>query len=218
MSKDVQDKIFDAFFTTKPTGHGLGLAVVQRIIQGLGGTIQIDSELGSGTTFRILLPSAGEMAQRSHPASDPVEWDRLNKDAIVLLVDDEPSIRSAVGSMLRMKGLCVVEARDGTEALACIRQYKGAVSLIVLDVTLPGAPGYEVVDEARRVRSDVKVVVSSAHGQKTAEASLPGVRFDSFLRKPYSVEDLGSLLKVLVSADDARSTKTGVSRDVRKMV
>jgi nitrogen-specific signal transduction histidine kinase/CheY-like chemotaxis protein len=211
MSKDVQDKIFDAFFTTKPTGHGLGLAVVQRIIQGLGGTIQIDSELGKGTTFRILFPSAGEMAQRSRPSSDPVEWDRLNTDAIVLLVDDEPSIRQAMGSMLRMKGLRVVEASDGTEALACIRQYKDAISLIVLDVTLPGAPAHEVLEEARRVRSDVKVVVSSAYGQNTAEASLPGVRFDSFLRKPYSVEDLGSLVKRLVSPEGARGAKTGAS-------
>jgi PAS domain S-box-containing protein len=202
MSKDVQAKIFDAFFTTKPTGHGLGLAVVQRIVQGLGGTIQIESELGSGSTFRVLLPTGGEMAQRPRPASARLEPDRLNDYITILVVEDEPSIRRAVVSLLRIRGLRVVEAEDGNEALARIREYKNALSLIVLDVTLPGAPGNEVLVEARRVRSDVKVIVSSAFGQNVAEAVLPGMQIDSFLRKPYTIEDLVSLITLLLTTED----------------
>jgi PAS domain S-box-containing protein len=208
MSEDVQSKIFDAFFTTKPTGHGLGLAVVQRIIHGLGGTIRIESELGRGTTFQVLLPSIGDVVQRPRPAAAPGEPHQLNKDATVLVVEDEPSIRRAVGSMLRREGLRVVEAEDGNEALARIRDYKDAISVIVLDVTLPGAPAYEVLAEARRVRPDVSVIVSSAFGQNITDVSFPGAKIDSFLRKPYSIEDLVRLVKLSLTTEDHSGART----------
>jgi CheY-like chemotaxis protein/two-component sensor histidine kinase len=207
MSRDVQRKIFDPYFTTKSTGHGLGLAVVQRIIHGLGGTIRIESELGRGTTFRVLLPSVSEVAQRPRPAAPSRETDRI--DATVLVVEDEPSIRRAVGSMLRKRGLTVLEAEDGNEALARIREYRDAISLIVVDVTMPGAPVDEVVAEARRVRSDLKLIVCSAFGRSIAETSFPGLQIDSFLRKPYGIEDLVSLVsKLLLTTEDNRFART----------
>lgn len=205
ISREAQSKMFDPFFTTKSTGHGLGLSVVQRIVQGLGGAIQVDTELGRGTRFRILLPIAGEMARPARPATAIGHRGELNCDGITLMVEDESSLRHAVASMLRVKGLRVVEAADGTEALASIHEHKDDIALVLLDVSFPGVPCREVLTEARRVRQDVKVIGVSAYGQDTVDASFPGMRIDAFLRKPYTFAELMSLMVRVLCAEGGES-------------
>jgi CheY-like chemotaxis protein len=206
ISRETLSKIFDPFFTTKSAGHGLGLAVVQRIIQQLGGAIQVDTELGRGTTFRILLPVAGEKARSAREATATVRRGELKCDGIVLLVEDESSLRVAVASMLRARGLRVVEAADGTEALASLHEHKDDIAIVLLDVTLPGALSREVLTEARRVQQDVKIIVVSAYGQNTVDASFAGMPIDAFLRKPYTLAALMSLMVRVLSGEGTESS------------
>jgi PAS domain S-box-containing protein len=201
MTLDAQARVFDPFFTTKSAGHGLGLSVVQGIVRGLGGTIHLVSEPGHGTTFRVLLPSAGATAPAPlHPAALPAGEDVDRSAGMVLLVEDEAALRFSVSKILRMRGFKVMEAEDGSAAVDLIREHQDAIAVVLLDITLPGTPSREVFAEARRLRPDMKVIVTSAYGQNVVDASFPGLRVDHFIRKPYQLANLVSLLRNVVSA------------------
>jgi CheY-like chemotaxis protein len=200
MSLDAQARVFDPFFTTKSAGHGLGLAVVQGIVRGLGGAIHLESEPGRGTKFRILLPAAEKMAPPARPASAAPVAEDLNHSAMILVVEDEAPLRLAVTKFLRMKGLSVIEAADGTVALNLVREHKDEIALVLLDITLPGAPSHDVYAEACRTRPDMRVIVTSAYGQNMVDASFPGLKVDSFIRKPYQLADLADMVRKALAA------------------
>jgi nitrogen-specific signal transduction histidine kinase len=195
MSAETQARVFDPFFTTKLAGHGLGLAVVHGIVRSLGGTIRIVSALGEGTTFQILLPSAETTAQagRSVIALDGKEPPGSRKP-IVLIVEDEDLIRLAASKMLRRTGLSVLEAGDGSAALDLIRAHKDKISVILLDITLPGASSREIFEEAKRLRPEMAVIVTSAYSKDMAAASL-SAKVDRFIRKPYKLSDLIDMIR-----------------------
>jgi two-component system, cell cycle sensor histidine kinase and response regulator CckA len=200
MPLEAQARVFDPFFTTKSAGHGLGLAVVQGIVRGLSGAIHLESEAGRGTTFRILLPADGRTAPPPRLAGAAPATEELHPAGIVLVVEDEAPLRCAVAKFLRKKGFSVMEAADGTAALNLIRAHPGVIAAILLDITLPGAPSREVFAEARRMRPDMRVIVTSAYGQNTVDASFPGLKIDSFIRKPYQLGNLVSLVRRVISA------------------
>jgi two-component system, cell cycle sensor histidine kinase and response regulator CckA len=193
MSPETQARVFDPFFTTKAAGRGLGLAVVQGIVRVLGGSIRIDSEPGRGATFEILLPrtetagDTGSEACEDEPEQEP-------EPLTILVVEDEDPLRRAASTMLRKAGYAVIEARDGSAALDRVRTEKSAIDLLLLDVTLPGAPSSEVLEQTRRLRPETKVIVTSAHNEEMAAAALHG-RFESFIRKPYRLHDLEGLIE-----------------------
>jgi CheY-like chemotaxis protein/two-component sensor histidine kinase len=192
MSLETQAKVFDPFFTTKSGGHGLGLAVVQGIVRGLGGSIHLVSAPRKGTTFQILLPFA-ETAD--HPASrdtssgieKPVH---SSQPKTVLLVEDEFPLRQAVGEMLHRRGFQVFEAGDGFSAIRLLRANAGKIDLILLDLTIPGASSREVVAEAAQVRPDIRVILTSAYSQETTKGTVSGPQVRSFIRKPFRLGDL----------------------------
>ena len=206
MTLDAQARVFDPFFTTKSPGHGLGLAVVQGIVRSLDGSIQLDSAPGSGTSVRLFFLSSGEIAaarQSAAPMSVGVlspSAERASNEQLLLVVEDESSLRLASAAMLRRRGYAVLEAPDGNAAIDLIRQHKNAIALLLLDITLPGAPSREVYAEARRARPDMKVVVTSAYGQSAVDASFPGLEVDAFVRKPYQLANLVQLIRNLTWA------------------
>ena len=198
MIPEVQARVFDPFFTTKTTGkHGLGLAAVSGIVQRLNGTVRLSSEPGSGTVFHVLLPSA-ESAVASTTAL-PLAQRPFASGKLILFVEDEDLLRQAISEMLRRKGLSVLEAGDGSSALDLIRARKDEIDVLLLDTTLPGANSREVYEEARRLRPDLPVIITSAKSKAVAEASLP-TDIEHFIRKPFSVSLLTEMVwKVLGS-------------------
>jgi PAS domain S-box-containing protein len=202
ISPEDQRKIFDPFFTTKSNGHGLGLAVVQRIVTALGGIIEVKSDPGSGATFRIFLPPAGETAAHDSARASSVP-DELSCAGVVLLVEDEAPLRSGVAKLLRKNKFRVVEAEDGTAALDLVRGHRDEIGLVLLDLTLPGVPSSEVLAEVRRLRPEIKVVLTSAYGKSKVNELFPGAEIDAFIRKPYQIADLVGLLKRLCVVNPA---------------
>jgi PAS domain S-box-containing protein len=195
MSDDEKGRIFDPFFTTKFAGRGLGLAVVQAIVREHRGSIRFTSVPGQGTTFQILLPCAGPSAPSNHDiaASDAAETPNI-RAASILVVEDEDTLRRAVSKTLQNNGFSVLEANDGATALEVIRAHERRVDLVLLDVTLPGISSRAVFEEAKQLRPDLRVVVTSAYSEETATSSLGG-RFESFIRKPYRLGDLVQLIR-----------------------
>jgi PAS domain S-box-containing protein len=200
MLPQTQAKMFDPFFTTKSAGRGLGLAVVQGIVQSLGGAIHITSELGKGTTFQILLPCVdpgtvvnNNMISGKGPPSQPLH-------GTVLVVEDEEYLRRAIVRMLRKNGFEVLEAADGSSAVDLIRATQVGIDAILLDMTIPGASSDEVVAEAANIRPDIKVVLTSAYSQEMIEGPIRARQIRSFLRKPYRFEDLLETLHSSLSA------------------
>lgn len=196
MTEDVKAKIFDPFFTSKSAGRGLGLAVVQGIVGAHGGAIQVLSSPGRGASFEILLPcffgSSLPVPSEKPSARKPLS-DAQNRT--ILVVEDELPLQLAVSKVLRRKGLSVIGASDGSAAIETMQAHGGVIDLLLLDVTLPGRSSREVVEEAQRVRPEMKVIVTSAYGKEAVSASFESLPVYGFIRKPFHLDELMALLQ-----------------------
>jgi PAS domain S-box-containing protein len=191
MAPDTQARALDPFFTTKPLGRGLGLAVVQGIVQNLCGAIHLASEAGKGTTFQILLPCAeagtGAIAHPVPHAEEPVFF---STEATILLVEDEDPLRQALAKMLRKQGFEVLEAANGSTAIDLVRSNASRIDAILLDMTIPGPSSRDVITEANQARPDSKVILTSAYSEEMVMATMNSPLICGFIRKPFRFGDL----------------------------
>jgi PAS domain S-box-containing protein len=192
MTPETQAKVFDPFFTTKFAGHGLGLAIVDGIVRSLRGMIRLNSEPGRGATFQILLPCAESLADGDGHKISGLDENLENqfRHATILIVEDEGPLRQAVTKMLRNTGFEVFEVANGSSAIDLLRANGGDIDLILLDMTIPGAPSSEVVAEAAKVRPDIKVVLTSAYSQEMLAGAMNAPQISGFIRKPFQLGDL----------------------------
>jgi two-component system, cell cycle sensor histidine kinase and response regulator CckA len=196
ITPETQAKMFDPFFTTKAAGHGLGLAMVDGIVRGLGGRIHLKSKPGEGTTFQILLPCAETgTAEHSDAMYGVQDSGRLAQHATVLIVEDEDPLRQAVTKMLRQTGFEVFELGDGSSAIDLLRVNGGKIDLILLDMTIPGASSAQVIAEAAKVRPDIRVILTSAYSQEMIASAMKGQQIRGFIRKPFQLGDLEKTLR-----------------------
>jgi len=199
MTKEVQAKIFDPFFSTRFAGRGLGLAVVQGIVRDHRGAIHLVSAPGEGTTFEVLLPCAGGTVPANDAVLPAVGKGATPPAGTLLVVEDESVLRLAVSKMLRKSGFRVIEAIDGSSALELVRTHEHEIDLMLLDVTLPGVSSREVFEEARFRRPRLKVILTSAYSRETVDASFAGLHVERFIRKPFQIVDLMGLLQDVLS-------------------
>jgi CheY-like chemotaxis protein len=198
MTEEIRARMFDPFFTTKFAGRGLGLAAVQGIVRSHGGGLDVATAPGLGCRIQILLPCASEPEQAGGPT--PLSaWDARILAGTVLLVEDEDDLRQAVSRMLRNKDLNVIEARDGKSAMDSFRINASRIDVVLLDMTLPGMPGREVFRELRRIRPDLKVIVTTAYGMDQALSAMGELQPWLYIRKPYHFAELMELLGKICS-------------------
>jgi len=188
MDTETLNRIFDPFFTTKFTGRGLGLAAVLGIVRGHKGAVRVYSEKGRGTTFKIMLPAHLQPAPATEPGVVPDKpW---QGKGLVLLADDEESIRSMGRRLLEKFGFEVVVAADGREALEVFGQHGRRISLVILDLTMPHLDGEACYRELRRLDPSVKVIMTSGYNEQDVVSRFVGKGLAGFVQKPYKGADL----------------------------
>jgi two-component system cell cycle sensor histidine kinase/response regulator CckA len=198
MDAETQARLFEPFFTTKFTGRGLGLAAVLGIVRGHKGALGLETEPGKGTNFTVLLPAssakAGAALRKTNiPTAD---WQR---GRTILLVDDERALLTLGTSMLSQLGFAVLAAANGQEALAMFHEHMEEISLVLLDLTMPGMDGSETFQALCALDPRVRVVMSSGYGEQDLATRFAGKGLAGFLPKPYTLADLTERLSAALA-------------------
>ena len=198
MDEQTQQKIFDPFFTTKFTGRGLGLAAVLGIVRGHGAALRIYSQPQRGTTFKVLFPASRQAVEESvGPSATELEW---RGSGVILVVDDEETVRIATKMMLEKLGFTVLTAQDGRDALEVFRGRVDEIVAVLLDLTMPRLDGEETFRELRRIRPDVRVILSSGYNEQETTDRFAGKGLAGFLQKPYRVRQLAEKVRQVLEA------------------
>ena len=195
MPAAVLSKIFDPFFTTKFTGRGLGLAAVLGIVRGHDGALLVESAVGRGTTFTLVLPPIAAAPAPLAREASATPW---QQKASVLIIDDDDSVRTVATAMLRSYGFTTQAAADGHAGLALFKAEPIGFDLVVLDLLMPGLTGEQTLVELRRMRPGVRVLIISGFNEGDLLTRHSGGGPLAYLHKPFTRGDLERAVRDLL--------------------
>ena len=192
MDEETKWRIFEPFYTTKFTGRGLGMSAVLGIIAAHQGALQLFSQVGQGTTFKVYLP-CGHADAESHIETDAVApW---HGSGTVLLVEDEEMVRSIANALLVMLGFTVIEASNGKEALERYRENASGITLVVTDMGMPIMDGYTLFRELKQLNPRLPIIVSSGFGDTEVTTRIAKEDISGLISKPYNSDRLREVVK-----------------------
>lgn len=205
---EFRDRVFEPYFTTKTQsadrGTGLGLATVLGIVEGHGGTIEIDTGLdGCGTTLRIALPAAAEERPRGALARS-AKTELQNGWGTLLVVDDDPIVLRALSAAVETLGYTAIRAPNGAYAVEVLRERPDEIRAVLLDMVMPHMSGRATYSALRKIRPDIAVIAMSGHAMSDEIDSLLELGVRSFIAKPYSIEKLARSLADVLTLPDAQ--------------
>lgn len=200
MDEWTRERIFEPFFTTKEMGRGtgLGLATVYGIVRGHHGFINVHSERGEGSVFTIYLPASE--ARLEEEKMRPSEELKKGGETI-LLIDDEEVVLIVTRRILRMLGYTVVTASSGSEAIEIYRSRQDEISLVILDMIMPGMGGREVFERLKRINACVRVILSSGYSVEGQAQEIIDQGALAFIQKPFSANNLSEKIREVLEAD-----------------
>jgi PAS domain S-box-containing protein len=200
MSREVRARLFEPFFTTKESGQGtgLGLSMVQAIVRQSSGHIAVESRPGEGTTFRVYFPRQNAVADAPVPSLVPQPVAAVTGEGVILLAEDDRSVRRLVVSELTRRGFTVLEAEDGVSALETFRLEKDRVDVLVTDVVMPRMNGADLTRQAESIKPGLKILFISGHPER-AGAGLDPTGVTNLLMKPFTADTLAARIKEVIT-------------------
>ena len=206
MDNQTLHRLFDPFFTTKFWGRGLGMAEVLGIVKGHHGAIMVETEVGKGTTVRVLFPSSEKeqtpfVVAKEKVATRPLVPTSPAGRKTILVVDDEPSVRQLCVEWLDLLGYDTIAAVDGAEAVQIFCERMNEIDMVLLDFVMPRMNGVEAFEELIRVKPDVKVILSSGYTEEEMRQRFSGRQPESILHKPYEMDILKAELEGLLGTE-----------------
>jgi two-component system cell cycle sensor histidine kinase/response regulator CckA len=196
MDQKTLDRIFEPFFTTKELGRGtgLGLASVYGIIKGHGGYIDVESEEGQGTTFKIYLPASNGEIQKTIEVPDHI----IKGTGTILLVDDEEMVLEVGERFLKVMGYQVLTAREGREAIEVYQKHRETIDLVLLDIIMPNMKGGEVFDRLKKINPNIRVLLSSGYSIDGEASQILERGCSGFIQKPFDMNQLSKSIGALL--------------------
>ena len=197
MAPEIKARIFEPFYSTKFSGHGLGLAAVLGIVRSHHGAIKVYSEPGRGTTFKLLFPAVAEGAPEPEESGDRASaW---RGAGLALVVDDEETVRAVTARTLESLGFTPLTASDGAEGVRVFREHADALRLVLLDLTMPHMNGEEAYRELYRINPRVPVVLMSGFTEKDTIDRFAGKALAGFIQKPFDRAHLQAKLRAVLA-------------------
>jgi CheY-like chemotaxis protein len=200
MDNDTKWKLFEPFYTTKFTGRGLGMSAVLGIVKSHHGALQVFSQLGQGTTFKVYLPAlVFKLSGSSGEGSSTFEaaW---QGSGTILLAEDEEQVRFIAKELLEMFGFTVLEAVNGKEALDMYQKNSADISLVFTDMGMPVMDGYELFEELKKLKPELPIIISSGYGDAEVSTRIGSDNIAGIISKPYNPHKLQEVLKSVVES------------------
>lgn len=188
MNDETLSKIFDPFFTTKFTGRGLGLAAVLGIVRGHKGGLYVTSKPNEGSLFEVLFPVKEQAETAVSTAAVPFEEQPIS--GVVLVIDDEASVREAAVDILEMEGVTVYTAASGETGIALYQENHEIIDLVLLDLSMPGLSGHETFQALKQIEPQAKIILSSGYSEEEVNRQFAGEDVADFLAKPFQLTSL----------------------------
>jgi len=192
MDAETKKRLFDPFFTTKFTGRGLGMSAILGIVRGHHGGMKVYSELGKGTTFKLLFPCSD--ALEAQASVKPKLVPQKQGQGTILIIDDEETIRATASMMLESFGFSVLTAEDGEVGTEVFRNHQHEVCAVLLDMTMPKMDGEACYRALRAINPDVIVILSSGYNEQDATNRFTGKGLAGFIQKPYLPDALRDMV------------------------
>jgi PAS domain S-box-containing protein len=190
MDEATRIRIFEPFFTTKgrERGTGLGLATVYGIVEAHHGVIEVQSEIGKGSSFHIYFPVQQSFIE--HRTAETGSEEIAGGNETILVVDDEESMKTLLSAVFKEKGYTVITASDGQEALDIYRQRHAEINIVLTDMGLPKLGGEEVVSGIKKINKDARIIVASGYFEKAIKTELAKSGVKDFVQKPYLPDEI----------------------------
>lgn len=201
--QEIQEKVFDPYFTTKTTGSGLGLATAYSILSRHGGAIKVESEPGAGTSFKLYIPATKQPP--TQPEKRKVATKKTNSGGKILLMDDEDAVRAVLRKMLERMGYQCEESRNGTEAVEKFLEAQDIEPFccVILDLTIPGSiSGEKVLAKLKEIHPEIRSIVASGYAAQGVMADHQAYGFSARLAKPFSLSDLRETLSQVLEGEN----------------
>ncbi len=193
MTPEEKERIFEPFFTTKKDGAGFGLSTVYGIVHQHNGYIWVYSEKGSGTTFKIYLPLSGRPAQAPEKKEESPSLPRGEEN--ILLVEDEPAVRTLAVRILRSLGYKVIEASNAQDALLILERYPESIHLLLTDMVLPKMSGIKLAERAKEIQKNIKVLFITGFSPEHINNQKLVQPQENLLEKPFSLRSLAQAVR-----------------------
>jgi CheY-like chemotaxis protein len=198
MDEETKWRIFEPFYTTKFVGRGLGMSAVLGIIKSHGGALQLHSQLGQGTTFKVYLPVPKKDSTEDGDHKQSIPSSPWKGSGTILLVEDEDQVRSIANKMLTNFGFTVLEAVNGKEGLDLYQKNATDVTLVMTDMGMPVMDGYELCNELKKLSPELPIIVSSGYGDTEVRSRIGSDNIAGLISKPYNPDKLREVLKRVV--------------------